>query len=68
MDTGGSRYGEGRPAHNLKAESVPRVDVQIWARSGYFDCTSYSSWGWSCGGVPSGNITVQSSPDSAALI
>lgn len=68
MGTGGSRYGAGRPAHNIKAESVPRVDVRLWARSGYFDRVSYFSWGWNRGGEPSGNITVQSSPDSATLI
>ena len=68
MGTGGIRYGAGRPAHNLKAESVPRVDVRLWARSGYFVSASYFSWGWNRGGEPSGNITVQSSPDSATLI
>ena len=68
MGTGGSRYGAGRPAHNIKAESVPRVDVRIWARSGYFDRASYFSWGWNRGGEPSGNITVQALPDSATLI
>jgi hypothetical protein len=68
MGTGGSRYGAGRPAHNLKAESVQRVDVRRWARSGYFERDSYFSWGWNCGGEPSGNINVQSTPDSATLI
>ena len=68
MGTGGIRYGAGRPAHNLKAESVPRVDVRLWARSGYFVSASYFSWGWNRGGEPSGNIAVQSSPDSATLI
>lgn len=68
MGSGGNRYGAGRPAHNVKAESVPRVDVRIWARSAYFDRASYFAWGWNRGGVQSGNINVQSSPDSAALI
>lgn len=68
MGTGGSRYGAGRPAHNTKAESVPRVDVRLWARSGYFDRASYFTCGWNRGGEPSGNITVQSSQDSATLI
>ena len=68
MGTGGIRYGAGRPAHNLKAESVHRVDVRQWARSGYFAQASYFSWGWNSGGEPSGNITVQSSLDSATLI
>lgn len=68
MGTGGSRYGAGRPAHNIKAESVPRVDVRLWARSGYFERASYFTCGWNRGGEPSGSITVQSSPDSATLI
>ncbi len=68
MGAGGSRYGAGRPAHNLKAESVPRVDVRRWARSGYFERASYFSWGWNRGGEPSGSINVQSSPDSMTLI
>ena len=68
MGTGGSRYGAGRPAHNIKAESVPRVDVRLWARAGYFDRTRYFTRGWNRGGEPSGNITVQASPDSAILI
>lgn len=68
MGTGGSRYGAGRPAHNIKAESVPCVDVRLWSRSGYFDRTSYFNWSWNRSGEPSGNITVQASPDSDTLI
>ena len=68
MGTGGTRSGAGRPAHNIKAESVPRVDVRLWARSGHLESASCFTCSWNRGGESAGNITVQSSPDCATLI
>ena len=67
MARGGSRYGAGRPAHKVTAESVQRVDVRLWARRGYFDARNWFSWSWNRGGEPSGSITVRTTSDSATL-
>ena len=67
MSRGGSRYGAGRPAHNIKAESVQRVEIRRWVRAGYFDGNHYFSAGWNRGGEPTGSISVQTTRDSAVL-
>jgi len=67
MSRGGSRYGAGRPAHNIKAESVQRIEIRRWVRAGYFDGSSCFSTGWNRGGEPTGSISVQTTRDSAVL-
>lgn len=67
MSRGGSRYGAGRPAHNIKAESVQRIEVRRWSRAGYFNGDFCFSTGWNRGGEPTGSISVQTTRDSAVL-
>lgn len=67
MSRGGSRYGAGRPAHNIKAESVQRIEVRRWSRAGYFTGNFFFSTSWNRGGEPTGSISVQTTRDSAVL-
>lgn len=67
MARGGSRYGAGRPAHKVTAESVQRIEVRRWSRAGNFNGNFHFSCGWNRGGEPSGSISVCTSQDSAVL-
>jgi hypothetical protein len=67
MSRGGSRFGAGRPAYKVTAESVQRIEVRRWSQAGYFNSSFSFSTGWTRGGEPTGNITVSTSRDSAAL-
>ena len=67
MARGGSRYGAGRPAHKVTAESVQRIEVRRWSRAGYFNGNFHFSCGWNRGGEPSGSISIQTTRDSAVL-
>jgi len=67
MSRGGSRYGAGRPAHNIKAESTQRIEIRRWVREGRFDGSHYFSAGWNRGGEPTGSISVHTTRDSAVL-
>ena len=68
MGRDGHRYNAGRPAHNVKAEQMHRVDIRLWARAGYFDNVGNFACGWNRGGEPSGSINVLTTTDSATLI
>lgn len=67
MSRGGSRYGAGRPAHNVTAESVQRIEVRRWSRAGCFNGNYRFSCGWNRGGQPTGGISVETTQDSAIL-
>lgn len=67
MSRGGSRYGAGRPAHNVTAESVQRIEVRRWSRAGYFSGNFRFSCDWNRGGKPTGSISVETTQDSAIL-
>lgn len=67
MSRGGSRYGAGRPAHNVTAESVQRIEVRRWSQAGYFNGNFHFSCGWNRGGEPTGSISVETTQDSAIL-
>lgn len=58
MAKGGARYGAGRPAYNIKAEQVQRVDIRIWQRRNLLDREGTFSWSWNRGGEPTGSIGV----------
>ena len=47
MGTGGSRYGAGRPAMHVKAESCGRIDVRRWQREGILQPYRAGTWQWS---------------------
>lgn len=68
MSRGGSRYGAGRPAHNIKAESTQRIEIRRWVREGRFDGIHHFTAGWTQNGEPSGSIGVATSRDGATLI
>lgn len=68
MSRGGSRYGAGRPAHNIKAESTQRIEIRRWVREGRFDGIHHFTAGWTQNGEPSGSIGVATSLDGATLI
>lgn len=58
MGRGGSRWGAGRPSHNIKAELSHRVEIGVWHRRGYLSAGYSFSWSWHRGDEPTGSIGV----------
>lgn len=58
MGTGGSRYGAGRPGWRRRCEHLHRVDLRELRRHGLLQSRSPFAWRWTCGGEPSGSITL----------
>jgi hypothetical protein len=67
MAKGGARFGAGRPAHNVKAEHVARVDIRIWHKRGLLWDGGRNTWSWSRGDERAGSITFSVSEQSIRL-
>ena len=69
MGTGGSRYGAGRPASNVKAEQSRRIDVRRWQREGILQPFQAGTWQWTDRdtGVRTAAIGYRASGDSVTL-
>src|SRR5690348_12954809 len=48
-------------------ESCKSIDVRQWHRRGRLFAGQTFSWGWSCGGEPSGSIQVRTRSDAVVL-
>lgn len=59
MSRGGSRFGAGRPAFNVKAERCIRLDVRQLHRVGSLAPGAHRSWGWNMAGEPAGNVGLR---------
>ncbi|MEO9080035.1 MAG: hypothetical protein ABI268_12095, partial [Rhodanobacter sp.] len=59
MSTGGSRYGAGRPARNVRIESLHRLDVRDLQRRGMLLAGQSYEWAWSRNGKRSGAVGVK---------
>jgi hypothetical protein len=57
-------YGSGRST----CESCKSIDVRHWHRAGRLRPGQYFSWSWTCGGEPSGNISVRAEQDAVVLM
>ena len=49
-------------------ESIPSIDVRLWHREGRLGNSRDFSWSCTCGGAPSGTITVHKEDDGVVLI
>jgi hypothetical protein len=58
MSTGGSRFGAGRPARNVRIESLHRLDVRDLHRRGFLVVGQSGDWAWSRNGKRTGSIGV----------
>jgi hypothetical protein len=67
MSTGGYRYGAGRPGWRRKCEHLVSLDVRQLHRKRLLRPGSLFGWHWSCGGEPSGNVSVYVEPDRLNL-
>jgi hypothetical protein len=54
----------GRPT----CESSKSIDVRRWHRDGRLSAGQGFSWSWSCGGEPSGNISVRTESGAVVLL
>lgn len=68
MAKGGARYGAGRPAYNVKAEHVARVDIRVWHKRGLLWDGGRNTWSWSRGDERAGSITFSVSEHAINLI
>jgi hypothetical protein len=59
-----------RPAYGggPTCEGCKSIDVRRWHREGRLHAGQQFSWSWTCGGEPSGNISVRSEPDAMVLM
>jgi hypothetical protein len=59
-----------RPAYGggPTCEGCKSIDVRRWHREGRPNAGQQFSWCWTCGGEPSGNISVRSEPDAMVLM
>ena len=67
MSRGGSRYGAGRPARNVRIESLHRLDVRELQRRGWLLAGQSCEWAWSRDGQRSGAVGVTVSADAVTL-
>jgi hypothetical protein len=67
VSRGGSRYGAGRPARNVRIESLHRLDVRELQRRGYLLAGQSCEWAWSRNGQRSGAVGVTVSADAVTL-
>lgn len=68
MAKGGARYGAGRPAYNVKAEHVARVDIRVWHRRGLLWNGGRNTWSWWRGNDQAGSIMFIVSEHAINLI
>lgn len=68
MGKGGARWGAGRPGTKAIGEHLHRVDVRIWSRRGYLSEHGHFVWSWSCGGEPSGSVSVWVRPGESVTL
>lgn len=70
MGTGGSRFGAGRPAWHVKAESCRSIDARRWAREGILREGQVGGWAWTDAstGEALASIGYRTSAHAVALI
>lgn len=67
MTRGGWRYGAGRPAWHVKAESCRLLDVRRLSRDGWLREGASCTWGWHANGESRGTVGMRAESDALVL-
>lgn len=60
-------FGSGASRFRRIAEESKRIDIREFRRRGYLQRPSWFTWSWTCGGEPTGSISVQTEDAAITL-